>query len=241
MLDTTNPYATFGRGDVVANSSESERTAFIRRTYSHLAIAVAAFVGLEAALIQAFPLERIAPVLSGRWTWLLVLGGFIAVSWIAQSWAQSSTSRTMQYMGLGLYVVAEAVVFLPMMALATRIDPNIPLNAGLITMIVFLGLTVLVFATRADFSWLGRYLTLAALAAFGIMLCSILFNIPMGMGLWFSGAMVVLAAGYILYDTSNVMNHYQTNQHVAAALALFASVALMLWYVLRILMAMREE
>ena len=61
------------------------------------------------------------------------------------------------------------------------------------------------------------------------------------MGMWMSAAMVVLAAGYILYDTSNVMNHYRTNQYVAASLALFASVALMLWYVVRILMSMRED
>ena len=51
-------------------------------------------------------------------------------------------------------------------------------------------------------------------------------------------AMVVLASGYILYDTSNILHHYRTNQHVAAALALFASVALLFWYVIRILIAL---
>ena len=151
MLDTSNPYATFGRGDVVANAVESERTIFIRRTYAHLAIAIAAFVGLEAALIKAFPLETLAPYLTGRWTWLIVLGGFMAVSWVARMWADSSASKGLQYAGLSLYVIAGAVVFLPLMALATRIDPNIPLNAGLITLTVFMGLTVFVFATKADF------------------------------------------------------------------------------------------
>ena len=61
------------------------------------------------------------------------------------------------------------------------------------------------------------------------------------LGLWFSGLMVMLASGYILYDTSNVMLHYRTDQHVAASLALFASVALLFWYVLRIFMALREN
>jgi FtsH-binding integral membrane protein len=54
---------------------------------------------------------------------------------------------------------------------------------------------------------------------------------------WFSAAMIVLACGYILYDTSNVLHHYRTDQYVAAAVALFASVALLFWYVLRIMMA----
>ncbi|MEM6329409.1 MAG: permease, partial [Planctomycetota bacterium] len=39
------------------------------------------------------------------------------------------------------------------------------------------------------------------------------------------------------YDTSNVMHHYQPGQHVAASLSLFASVALLFWYVVRLLMA----
>jgi len=57
------------------------------------------------------------------------------------------------------------------------------------------------------------------------------------LGVWFSGAMVILAGGYILYYTSNVMLHYRTDQYVAAALALFSSVALLFWYVLRIFMS----
>ncbi len=38
--------------------------------------------------------------------------------------------------------------------------------------------------------------------------------------------MVVFASGYILYDTSNVLHHYRTEQYVAASLALFASVGI---------------
>jgi FtsH-binding integral membrane protein len=51
--------------------------------------------------------------------------------------------------------------------------------------------------------------------------------------------MIVLASGYILYDTSNVLHRYRTDQHVAAALALFASVAILFWYVLRLFMSRR--
>ena len=58
-------------------------------------------------------------------------------------------------------------------------------------------------------------------------------------GLLFSGAMVVLAGGYTLYYTSNVLHHYRTDQHVAASLALFSAVALMFWYILRIFMSRR--
>ena len=60
------------------------------------------------------------------------------------------------------------------------------------------------------------------------------------LGIMFSYVMVALACGYILYDTSNVMQHYRTSQHVAASLALFASVMLLFWYVLRIVMDKRR-
>jgi FtsH-binding integral membrane protein len=56
----------------------------------------------------------------------------------------------------------------------------------------------------------------------------------------FSVAMVVLAAGYMLYQTSQVLAHYHPGQHVAAALALFSSVALMFWYVIRIFLRTRD-
>ncbi|MEL7005492.1 MAG: Bax inhibitor-1 family protein, partial [Bacteroidota bacterium] len=60
------------------------------------------------------------------------------------------------------------------------------------------------------------------------------------LGLFFSVAMVALAAGSILYQTSNIIRHYDTKQHVAAALTLFASLMLLFWYVLRILIALRD-
>lgn len=240
-----NPYA-IEQASSVARSSLSERTNFIRKTYLHLAGAVMAFIAVEAVLLSVFPpatlLQNFGKFLGGA-GWLVILGGFMVVSWLANAWAQSRVSKGLQYLGLSLYVVAEAILFLPLMAIALREDPSgsIPLSAGIITAVVFGGLTAMVFLTGADFSWLGRYLFLAGLVAFGIVLFGVFFPQQIGLGLVFSGLLVLLAAGYILYDTSNVMYHYDNTQHVAAALALFASVALMLWYVMRILIALQRD
>jgi FtsH-binding integral membrane protein len=46
--------------------------------------------------------------------------------------------------------------------------------------------------------------------------------------------MVAFAGAAILYDTSNILHRYRTDQHVAASLSLFASVALLFWYILSI-------
>ena len=60
------------------------------------------------------------------------------------------------------------------------------------------------------------------------------------LGLWFSVLMVFLASAAILYNTSNVLHQYHSSQYVAASLSLFASVALLFWYVLQIFMQFDE-
>lgn len=220
------------------------RVAFIRRTYFHLAVAVAAFTALLAALITIPAVEQIAAnVLSIRYSWLLVMGGFMGASYLAQYWAQNATSKPLQYAGLSLYVVAQAIIFVPIMLAAKYLEQttgnSIIGPAGLITVVVFGGLSAIVFITKQDFSFLRTFLFAAGWAAFGLVVCAVIFGF--NLGIIFSGAMVLLASGWILYDTSNVMSHYRTDQHVAAALALFASVALLFWYILRIVMAFQSR
>lgn len=144
---------------------------------------------------------------------------------------------TTQYLGLGIYVVAEAIIFLPLLYLANERGGNAILAAALMTGIVFGGLTVFVFITKADLSGWGKYLWLAGFVAMGVIVCSIVTG-GFGLGLIFSAFMIALACAYILYETSNVLHHYRTDQHVAASLALFASVAILFWYILRIVIAL---
>ena len=73
------------------------------------------------------------------------------------------------------------------------------------------------------------------LCAIGLIVCGTFMGFQLG--LWFSVAMVALAGGAILYDTSNVIHHYPPDRYVGAALQLFASVALLFWYVLRIFLS----
>jgi hypothetical protein len=221
---------------IAAEAPASERATFIRKTYLHLGGAVLAFIALEAMLLNS-PLARpiVQTMLGGRMSWLFVLGAFMLVGWVAERWAQSATSPGMQYLGLGLYVVAEAIIMLPLLYLAAYVsgDPNIITKAGVLTGLVFVGLTGTVFLTRRDFSWLRPALTIAGFAALGLIVVSLLFGFTLGT--LFAAVMVVVAAGYILYYTSNVLHHYPVGSHVSAALTLFAAVALLFWYILRIL------
>jgi uncharacterized protein len=245
QYDYNNPYAAPNMEALAipaALAEESERTAFIRRTYMHLFGALAVFAGILTAIFALTPAAvldaTIGSVLMSPYGWLIVIGMLMGANWIANYWAHNDASPAMQYAGLGLYTVAESLVFVPLLYLARMIDPMILPTAGILTALVFGGLTAFVFMTKADFSGLGKYLWLAGLVAMGTVVAAIIFQFALGV--WFAAAMIGLSAGYILYDTSNVMQHYRTNQHVAAALALFASVTMLLWYIIRLLMSMRD-
>lgn len=220
----------------VAESAADERATFIRRTYGHLAGAILAFIALEAALFQIPGIEeKVFGLLQGQYSWLIVLAAFMAVSWIANKWAMSDTSKGMQYLGLGLYVVAEAVIFLPLLLIANSYAPQVIPQAAIVTLLLFGGLTATVFITRKDFSFLRSVITIGFFIALGIIICAVIFGFELG--LLFSGAMCLLAAAAILYTTSNILHHYHTEQYVAASLALFAAVALLFWYILRIFLS----
>lgn len=225
----------------VSEAPPQERAAFIRRTYLHLALAILGFVSLEVILFQLGIAESLVRSFLGtRYSWLIVMAGFVGVSWLAEWWANSTTSVNLQYLGLAVYVVAEAIVFVPLLYFAIAFGtPSVLPNAVIITGLLFLGLTVTAFTTRKDFSFLGGILKIGAFIALGVIVASIV--VGFSLGLVFSAVMVLFAAGAILYSTSNILHKYHTGQHVAAALSLFAAVALLFWYVLRILLAIARR
>ena len=217
-------------------ASVDERSAFIVKTYVHLLGAIVAFIAIEAVLLSLPIAERMTLAMTNGPMWLLVLGGFMGVSYIANRWALSTTSLATQYMGLGLYIVFEAFLFLPLLYVASRFggDGVIP-SAAVATIGIFAALTVFVFFTRKNFSFLGPFLGVAGMVALGVIVCSILFGF--NLGVLFTVLMIGFACAYILYSTSNILHEYHIGQHVAASLALFASVALLFWYVLRLFMS----
>lgn len=231
-------YGEYG-ARTAATAGESARAAFVRRTYMHLAGAILAFVCVEAALFASGLAHELVPQLfgHGRMAWFLLLGLFVVGGYAAQAMARSTASSAMQYAGLALYVGLEVVIFLPLLWIADVQFPgqHIAGQAGIVTLLAFLGLTIGVMVSGKDFSFLGPILWVLALASFGLVIASLIFGFSLGAV--FCVAMVVLAAGFIVYDTSNVIHHYRTDQHVAAALALFASVALMFYYILRLFLA----
>ncbi|MEO6656493.1 MAG: Bax inhibitor-1 family protein [Pyrinomonadaceae bacterium] len=236
MEDFTTTY-----GNSAAQALPADRAAFIRKTYLLLAIAVFAFIAVEAFFFTTGIAQIVASLIfsGGSIGWLAVLGLFMGISYLANRWAVSDTSAVVQYMGLGVFVIAEAVVFIPLLFIAAYAsgDSSVILKAGVVSLGLFAGLTFTVLVTRTDFSWLAPILGIGGFAALGFIIASAIFGFSLGNV--FAFIMVAFAGTSILYQTSNVLHRFNTNQHVAAALTLFASVALLFWYILSIFSSRR--
>ncbi len=214
------------------------RTLFIRRTYLHLAGAILACAAVAALLLRWSGARDLSETMTRGYNWLIVLALFFGASTLADRWARAAAAPALRYLGLGLFVVAQAVVLLPILLVAVRYStPDLLPTAGILTLGLFAGLTAVAFLSRTDFSFLRGALIIGGFVALGLIVVSIL--IGLNLGVWFAVALIAYAGAAILYQTSAIIRDYGTDQYVAAALGLFASVALLFWNILNLLGARR--
>lgn len=239
-MGITKPHDIYDR-EAVAYAGVEARADFIVKTYIHLIAAIGLFAILCAVWYHT-PATRMLAVklLSyGSFAWLAFLGGFMIVSLIAHKMAEAEVSVGAQYFGLALYVTAESFLFLPLLVIAGAVFPGSIEKGASIAAVIFAGLTAFVFVTRKNFSFLRGVLCVGALAALGAIVAGAIFQFELG--IVFTAIMLALAAGFILYDTSNILYVYPPGRHVAASLALFSSVALLLWYAIRLAMYLQSS
>ncbi len=229
---------------IVADAPAADRAAFFRRTYGLVAASFGAFaIALYAFFVSGIAhsfMSAIAGV--GSWGMLGVMVLFWFGTTAAQSLAFNRASRTSQYAGLGLYVLLQALIFVPLIyytAIVTKGNPGeILIPACMATGALVVALTAVVFMTNMDFSFLKVAIVIGSICALGIIIVSLFTG--WSLGAWFSIAMIVLMATVILYQTNEVKNTMETDQHVAAAFVLFSSFVTLLFYVIRLFAGRRE-
>jgi FtsH-binding integral membrane protein len=226
----------------VASLDESTRSTFIVRVYQHLFAAIVAFVAFEVLLFNLGIAEAIWDVVSGSsGAWLLVLGGFMIVSWLATSAANDILNPSRQYLGLFGLAAAEALIFAPFLFYFFNVRPGGDADvwaAAVITGFGFAGLTAVAFTTRRDLSFIRPLMIWGGVCALVLILAAVLFGFELG--IWFSVAMIALAGGSILYQTQTIIRRYPSEAYVGASVQLFASVMMLFWYVLRLMGQLRS-
>ncbi|GGG39036.1 Bax inhibitor-1/YccA family protein [Bizionia arctica] len=235
---TPNPFENNKPKVLLATLSATDRVEFYKKTYAHVAGGVLVFILFEYLLLQSDMIVQFALSMTEGFKWLIMLGGFMFITNYAEKMTMKSPDKNKQYLAFGLYILAEAFIFVPLIYIAAYYmdsGPEMLNQAAIVTLALFTGLSAVVFLTKKDFSFLKTGLTIGFFIAIGLIIAGTIFGF--NMGLWFSAGMCLLAGGSILYQTSNLVNKYSTDDYIPAALGLFASLMLLFWYVLSIFMS----
>jgi FtsH-binding integral membrane protein len=229
--------ANFPNNPALSRGAVDGRSLFITRTYTHVVAGILGFILVELGLFESGLAQDVAMYMF-RLPWLLIMGAFMLTGWLATRTAQTSSSIGMQYFAYAVYVVVEALIFVPLLYVANAKAPGTIDSAVLVTALGAGGLMFVAHRTRKDFSFLRAILMWGGVLALIAMVGGLVFGFQLGT--WFSVLMIGFAGAAVLYDTSNIIHQYPEDRYVAAALQLFASIALMFWYVLRLFMGNRN-
>ncbi len=226
----------------VIHSDEDTRAQFITRVYQHIGLAIVAFVAIEYVLFATGIAEAMADFFFGgsRFAWIGLLLGVGLGSTIASQSAHNLNNTSLQYAGLFGEAALQAVIFAPFLYIIFQSEGAVGTVgwSAVITLLGFGVLSVVAYTSRKDFSFLRPIIMwggIAAMVAIGISIF-----IGFNLGLLFSVLMVALAGAMILYKTQQIVKQYPAGAYVGASVALFASLMLMFWYVLRIVSSFRD-
>lgn len=204
-----------------------ERVAFIRKVYA-LFFAGILFAVVGVWLGFAFPPLMIAAA-QHPWIMLIVMIG-----------AVMGTQAVRHTPGVNLvalfgFTTLTGVIISPLLYIISRSNPSSILQAGVLTVGIFGGLTAYVFISNKDFSFLRGMVTVGLIVVILGGLLNVLFVGSIGFGFALACATLLLFAGFVLYDTSNIMRRYPTNEYVSGALALYLDALNIFLALLRIL------
>lgn len=233
-----NPYALAAELPAF-EAAASERATFLKKVYSLLLAGVLVFAG---SLWATANVPAVAGLAEGLWRgiargglgWVIYFGIFAGGFWLVHAVARVFPLNLIAFFAWSFLL---ALLLSPIVLFAAHAAPATLNMASAVTAMTFSGLTAFVMITGKDFSFLRGILFLGMWGLVVLSLCGWLFGF--GWPLWGSGLGVLLFAGYILYDTSEILHRYPTTMAVSAAVVLFTDVVLLFKHVLIILLSLR--
>ena len=220
--------ATLTRGvTAVASVSTTERLVFIKKVYSLLALsmvtaAVGAYLGSGPLLLLVAPNLMLFFILEFA---LIIFASFV------------SRKPGLNMLALFSFTTISGLTLGPLLY---RVGPSIAMEAFALTAITFASLTLYVVFSKKDFSFMSGFLMTGLIVVIAGGILNIFIGSPI-MHFVMSGASVLLFSGFILYDTSNILRYYSTDEHVSATLALYLDVLNLFIALLSILGIMSDD
>ena len=229
--------------------------AYLRKVYSLFAAGILfAIAGAMVALYAGAPTAvgeaggatiALPPIVAfgvEHWvlTFLLYSGAFFAASSVRRVPGVNVAALLGYTFVTGLFIAPSIFFAMLLSSQGMTLDPSPVRDAFLLTGAAFTGLTGYVFVTKKDFSYLGASLSIGLWVVLGAILLSMFLHSAV-LELAIASVGVLLFAGYILYDTSRILQDREEREPVGAALRLFLDVVNMFLFLLRILSSARNR
>ena len=240
-MEDNNPYRSL-EAPPAAFAAASERAAFLKKVYSILFLGILGFavtlygcVAVPAMNDMAWSVAEL--IYGSQFGWLIYMGVFLAGSFAVQTVAEKSPVNMVAY---AAWVVVMGFLVAPIVLIADQQQgAEIITQASGLTALVFGGLTGYVLWTGADFKWMGGVLSMLG---FGLLATVLLgWLIGFSLGLWFSALVVLMSAGYVAYNTSQILHRMPANMAMSAAILLFTDVVLLFKHILILLMSLSNR
>lgn len=203
--------------EVDLNISQGQTSALeinkvVRNTYSLLSMTL--FFSAICAVVT------MAMQVSQGVGFLLFIGGFI-MTFVVRANANSSKGLIAVFVFAGLMGGALGPIISAYM-IAYGNGSAIVAQALGGTALIFLSLSGYALTTRKDFNYLAGFLFTGLIVAIVAMIANIFLQIP-ALSLAISSAVILLMSGYILFDTSRIVNGGERN-YIVATISLYLSI-----------------
>jgi modulator of FtsH protease len=218
--------------ETAARASVSERMGFVRKVYAlFFAATLFAIGGVGVGLM--FP-PVMMWIIAHPWLSIIaLLGGVMGAQAVR-------LMPGVNLLALFAFTTFTGVFISPLIALYTQLNPASIWQAGLLTVGIFGGLTAYVFVSKKDFSFMRGMVWTGLIVVVLAALLNVLIVGSSALAFGISCAALLLFSGFVLYDTSNIIRRYPTNEYVAGALDLYLDAFNIFLALLRILNAGRR-
>ncbi len=213
----------------VAQALPDVRAEFIRKVYNlfFLSMIVTVGVGVGCATVAPAMIGMLMPLMIGG----LVVGLIM------------SFTRSIPGVNLGMLILYSAIqgaILGPLLTLLNRVAPGIPLQAAVMTVAVFGGLSLYAMQSKKDFSYLGGMLCIAAVALLigGIVMMFVQSSL---LSMLYASAGILIFGGFVLYDTSQIIHKLTPDEAVGGAISLYLDFIGLFYMILRLLMELNRS
>jgi modulator of FtsH protease len=198
-------------GTLNSPASSIATTRVLRNTYALLALTLL-FSAVTAGITMALNLPHPGLVLT--------LVGYFGLLFLTTRFRNSGIGLAMVFALTGFMGYTLGPLLNAYLSLSN--GPQLVMTALGGTGVVFLGLSGYALVSRKDFSFMGGFLMVGILVAFLAGLGAVFFEIP-ALSLAVSAMFVLLMAGLILYETSNIIHGGETN-YIMATVTLYVAI-----------------